>query len=246
MIKLCLFGYGKMGKIIDGLSSKEGFTTHYIVARKEDFLVEKLLECDVAIDFSTPESAFENIVHCIKSKIPIVSGTTGWLDKIDEAKKLLGESPHSAFLYGSNFSIGANLFFMVNKYLGTLMKDQPYNLSLTEIHHTTKLDSPSGTAISIANDLLALNSNKLKWVNQETTNTDEIGIISKREHDVKGTHVVTYDNEVDSISIEHKAKSREGFALGALKAAAWLKDKQGYFTVQDFIAETLKQENKNI
>jgi len=240
MIKLCLFGYGKMGKMIDGLSSKEGFTVHYIVKTASDFSTSKLRECDVAIDFSTPNAAFENISHCIQNNIPVVSGTTGWLDKLEQIKKLLDESPSSTFMYGSNFSIGANIFFLVNTFLGKLMSDQSYDLGITEIHHTTKLDAPSGTAISIANDIIKVNRNKVKWVNESTTSTEELSIISVREEDVKGTHIVTYKNEIDEISIEHKAKSREGFAIGALKAAAWLIGKKGYFSVQDFIAEELK------
>lgn len=240
MTKLCLLGYGKMGKMLDSLADNEGFRVEYIFDGKGHIDEKKIQECDVAIDFSTPTAAFRNIETCILNKIPVLSGTTGWLERMDDVKQLLNENQEAAFMYGSNFSIGANVFFMLNKYLGHLMNDQEYELGITEIHHTTKLDAPSGTAITLAKDIISVNHSKEIWKNEKTNDTEAVSIISLREKDVKGTHIVHYENSIDEIKISHRAKSREGFSRGALKAAKWIIGKTGYFSVQDFIEEELK------
>lgn len=234
MIKLALLGYGKMGKMIDALSENEGCKVHFIHKGNEVLNQELLQQCDVAIDFSIPSAALINITTCIKLGIPVVSGTTGWLDQLPQVQQDLKRFPASTFLYGSNFSIGANIFFALNIYLAKLMNNQAYNLSIDEIHHTTKLDAPSGTAISLAKDIIK-HSTKTEWVNQPTKEALKIPIISHREPDVKGTHTVTYSNLIDDITIEHKAHTREGFALGAIKAAKWLIGRKGYYTVQEYI-----------
>lgn len=238
MKKLALLGYGKMGQMIQSLSEKEDFVVSLIHDGGNELDLEKLKECDAAIDFSIPSAAFNNVSTCIKLNVPVVCGTTGWLDNLPEVEKLLEKHSSSAFMYGSNYSIGANIFFLTNKYLAKLMSSQSYNLELTEIHHTTKLDSPSGTAISIANDIIE-HTSKENWINETSNKEEIIPIISIREPGVKGTHIVSYINEIDEINIEHKALSREGFAIGALKAANWLIGKRGNFRVQEFIKEEL-------
>ncbi len=238
MKKLALLGYGKMGKMIASLAEKEGLSVVYINDGDHPFNREKLKECDVAIDFSVPTAAFENVSNCIKEGIPVISGTTGWLDKLPIVRGMINEHPDSAFMYGSNYSIGANIFFLINTQLAKLASSQDYALEITETHHTTKLDSPSGTAISLANDIIS-QTNKDKWINEESDDPNTVPIISIRETGVKGTHVVQYKNEIDEITIEHRAFSREGFALGALKAAKWLINKNGFYNVQEFIKDDL-------
>ncbi len=238
MKKLALLGYGRMGQMIESLSEKEGLSVQYIHNGETEINEELLKACDVAIDFSVPDAAFNNITACIKNQVPVVSGTTGWLEKLSDVYAALKENPHSAFMYGSNYSIGANIYFLLNSYLAKMMSEQDYRVELTEIHHTSKLDSPSGTAISIANDIIK-NSNKEKWVNESTDDADTIPIFSIREPEVRGTHIVKYHNTIDEICIEHKAHSREGFAIGALKAAKWLIGKKGNFTVQEYIKQEL-------
>lgn len=241
MTKLCLLGYGRMGKMIHSLAENEDFSVEYIYDGKKELDIKKLKKCDVAIDFSLPSSAFININTCIENNLPVVSGTTGWLENLPKIQETLSQHKDSAFLYGSNFSIGANIFFMLNSYLANLMSNQNYELGITEIHHTKKLDAPSGTAITIAKDIIENHPKKSQWVNNPSDSIDTVPIISIREEDVKGTHIVKYENHIDEISIEHKANSREGFALGALKAAKWLIGKNGYFTINDFVKEELSK-----
>ncbi|MBP6576788.1 MAG: 4-hydroxy-tetrahydrodipicolinate reductase [Chryseobacterium sp.] len=230
-MKIALVGYGKMGKIIDEISQNRG---HEIVARlRETPTAENLNNADVAIEFSNPEVAFENIKTCLENKIPVICGTTGWLDKKPEIEKIALEN-NTPFLYGSNFSLGVNLFFALNENLAKMMnKFNEYNCQLEEIHHIHKLDAPSGTAISLAEGIIQ-NSNFEAWKLEETKEK-ELGIFAIRENEVPGTHSVFYRSEVDEIEIKHTAYNRNGFALGAVIASEWIVDKKGIFTMKDVL-----------
>ena len=230
-MKIALLGYGKMGKIIEKLALEKG---HTIISKiNQDSSKEELLKADIAIEFSTPEAAVSNIKFCLENGIPIVSGTTGWLAHYDEMIKLC-ENRNGSFIYASNFSIGVNLFFSINEHISNLMKPwKDYQVSIEEIHHTKKLDAPSGTAITLAEGIVK-NSDKKNWkLNEEADGT--IKITAKRMDEVKGTHIINYDSNIDTISIKHEAHSRDGFALGALLAAEWLADKKGIFTMKDVL-----------
>lgn len=231
-MKIALFGYGKMGKTIERLAVERG---HTIVAKIDvDSLDYNIAKADVAIDFSIPSEAFNNIIICFNNNIPIVSGTTGWLDKYDKAVNICKEKKGS-FIYASNYSLGVNLFFELNKKLAQMMRNfEEYDVHLEEIHHTQKLDAPSGTAITLAEGIIE-NSDKNKWKLNVTDTKDEIPIVSKRIENVPGTHTVNYNSHVDEIEIKHTAKNRDGFALGAIIAAEWLKDKKGVFTMKDVL-----------
>ena len=230
-MKIALLGYGKMGKVIERIALKRG---HEIVLRKNiSDTFEGLENADVAIDFSAPDAAVSNISTCFNSGIPIVSGTTGWLDEYENIVTLCNEKK-GAFLYGSNFSLGVNIFFELNNYLAKIMsKFNQYKVELEEIHHLQKLDAPSGTAISLANGIIQ-NSNYKNW-SLEKGNPNEIFIDAKRIDNVPGTHTVSYNSEVDLIEIKHVAHNREGFALGAVLAAEFLKEKEGIFTMKDVL-----------
>lgn len=230
-MKIALVGYGKMGKIIDEISQNRG---HEIVARlRETPTAGNLNNADVAIEFSNPEVAFENIKTCLENKIPVICGTTGWLDKKPEIEKIALEN-NTPFLYGSNFSLGVNLFFALNENLAKMMnKFNEYNCQLEEIHHIHKLDAPSGTAISLAEGIIQ-NSNFEAWKLEETKEK-ELGIFAIRENEVPGTHSVFYRSEVDEIEIKHTAYNRNGFALGAVIASEWIVDKKGIFTMKDVL-----------
>ena len=230
-MKIALVGYGKMGKIIDEISQSRG---HEVVARlKETPTKESLNDADVVIEFSNPEAAFENIKVCLENKIPVICGTTGWLDKKPEIERIAVEQ-NSAFLYGSNFSLGVNLFFAINEKLAKLMNNvDEYQCQLEEIHHIHKKDAPSGTAISIAEGIIE-NSKYEAWKLGETKDK-ELGIFAIREDEVPGTHSVFYRSEVDEIEIKHTAFNRNGFALGAVIAAEWIVGKQGVFSMKDVL-----------
>ena len=239
-LRVCLIGYGQMGKSIDSILSNFDCETHHIIQRSEDWSNDKIKECDVAIEFSLPTTAKSNIIKSIEANLPIVSGTTGWLEDIDDVKTAISNNPKAAFLYGSNFSLGMNLFFRINQFTSSLMAvEDSYKLEMTEIHHTKKLDKPSGTAITLAEDIINTRSDKKTWINESTESSDTIGIISERIPDVPGTHIIQYENNIDSVRIEHIAKSRLGFAQGAILAAKWLVDKKGYFTISDYIDDLL-------
>lgn len=231
-MRIALVGYGKMGKIIDEIASKRG---HEVVARlKETPTAENLNNPDVVIEFSLPEVAYENIKACLENKIPVICGTTGWLDRKSEIENI-AIANDTAFLYGSNFSLGVNLFFALNEKLANLMKDvNEYSCQLEEIHHVHKLDAPSGTAISLAEGIFKNNPKFNSWKLDETQGT-ELGITAIRENEVPGTHSVYYRSEVDEIEIKHTAYNRNGFALGAVVAAEWIKDKKGNFTMKDVL-----------
>ena len=221
-----------MGKVIERIAQERG---HEIVLKKEEFnSFEGLSSADVAIDFSAPNIAVENISAAINLGIPIVSGTTGWLSRYDDMVQLC-EEKNGVFLYGSNFSLGVNLFFELNNYLAKLMTkfSEVYKISLEEIHHTQKLDSPSGTAISLANGIIE-NSKYTSWT-EELATENQIHIEAKRINDIPGTHSVYYKSDVDFIEIKHVAHNREGFALGALLASEWLIGKKGVFSMKDVL-----------
>ena len=231
-MKIALVGYGKMGHIIDEIATKKG---HEVVARlNETPTLENLNNPDVVIEFSNPEVAFNNIKVCLENKIPVICGTTGWLDRKAEIEEIAVEN-NSAFLYGSNFSLGVNLFFALNEKLANLMKDfSEYNIQLEEIHHTHKKDAPSGTAISLAEGIIKNNERFDAWKLEETLNK-ELGIFAIRQDEVPGTHSVYYKSEVDEIEIKHTAFNRNGFAIGAIIAAEWIIGKSGNFTMNDVL-----------
>ena len=231
-MKIALVGYGKMGKIIDEIATKRG---HEVVARlNETPTKENLNNPDVVIEFSSPESAFGNIKFCLENKIPVVAGTTGWLEKKPEVEKIALEN-ETGFLYGSNFSLGVNLFFALNEKLAEMMApfQNDYSCQLEEIHHIHKKDAPSGTAISIAEGIFK-HSDYNSWKLDETEGKS-LGIEAIREGEVPGTHSVYYRSEVDEIEIKHTAFNRNGFALGAVIAAEFLKDKKGIFSMKEVL-----------
>jgi len=234
-MKIALFGYGKMGKTIERIAIQRG---HEIVLKIDiDSKEIDLSIADIAIDFSTPNVAFENINTCFNTGIPVVSGTTGWLENYDQATQNCKVS-NGAFIYASNYSLGVNLFFELNKKLAALMHNfKEYTISMEEIHHTQKLDAPSGTAISLAEGIIKV-TDKESWSLGVTNNMNEIPIIAKRIENVPGTHTVSYISEVDEIEIKHTANSRDGFALGAVIAAEWLCDKKGVFSMKDVLGIT--------
>lgn len=231
-MKIALVGYGKMGKIIAEIAEKKG---HEIVARlNESPTLENLNNPDVAIEFSNPEVAFTNIKFCLEHHIPVISGTTGWLDQKSAIEKIATEN-NTAFLYGSNFSLGVNLFFALNEKLATLMKNfGEYKIQLEEIHHTQKKDAPSGTAISLAEGIIKNNPQFDAWKLEET-NGKELGIFALRQDEVPGTHSVFYRSDVDEIEIKHTAFNRNGFAIGAVMAAEWIQGKKGNFSMKDVL-----------
>lgn len=230
-VKIGLFGYGKMGKMLEQTAM---LRNHEIVARvdigtpKIDFSA-----MEVAIDFSSPDAAFPNIIQCLEHKIPVISGTTGWLERYDEAVRICQEKK-GALLYASNFSLGVHVFFELNRYLATLMKDfGQYTASIEEIHHTQKLDAPSGTAITLAEGIIA-GTKYDSWQRDNGSDT-AIGITSLREGTVPGAHTISYKSKVDTLQIKHTAHNREGFALGAVMAAEWIAGKTGVFDMRDVL-----------
>lgn len=230
-MKIALLGYGKMGQVIERIALERG---HEIVLRKTSADTFSGLEhADVAIDFSIPDAAVGNISACLNGNIPVISGTTGWLEHYPKMAALC-EDKQGAFIYGSNFSLGVNIFFELNEHLARIMAKFPqYKVAMEEIHHTQKLDAPSGTAISLAKDIIE-NSDYSSWA-LENAKSDEILIDAKRIENVPGTHSVFYHSDVDSIEIKHTAHNREGFALGAVIAAEWLQGKTGIFTMKDVL-----------
>jgi 4-hydroxy-tetrahydrodipicolinate reductase len=230
-MKIALLGYGKMGKTIEKLALEQG---HSVVFKSTSNSSEgKFEDAEVAIEFSSPEAAFHNISKALTSGIPIISGTTGWLEKYDEIVKLC-EARNGSLIYASNFSVGVNLFFSINDYASKLMsKWRDYDVSVEEIHHTEKKDAPSGTAITIAEGILKY-SEKKNW-NLDAESNDELKITAKRQSNVKGTHIVKYESSIDSISLHHEAHSRDGFANGAILAAEFLKDRKGIFTMKQVL-----------
>ncbi len=234
-MKLALLGYGKMGKAIEKVAKDRG---HEIILKTNSstlFSPKSLKDVDVAIEFSTPNNAPYNILTCFDADVPVVVGTTGWYNEFELISKRCKEE-EQAMLYATNFSIGVNIFFEINRRLAQLMSKQTqYNLTIEEIHHTEKLDAPSGTAISLAQQIIENNINYKQWEKEQTTQPKSIPIESKRIENVAGTHIVSYDSNVDTLEIKHTAKNREGFALGAVLGAEFLKDKKGIFTMKDVL-----------
>jgi 4-hydroxy-tetrahydrodipicolinate reductase len=230
-MKIALLGYGKMGKVIERIALERG---HEIVLRKDEFnTYDGLSTADVAIDFSVPSAAVDNISASFNANVPVVSGTTGWLEHYDEMIALCNEKK-GGFISSSNFSLGVNIFFGLNEYLAKIMNQfDSYKVTMEEIHHIHKLDAPSGTAISLAQGVIQ-NSSYSNWTLEEAKK-GEIHIEAKRIGEVPGTHTVNYDSAIDSIEIKHTAHNREGFALGAVIAAEWLAGKQGIFTMKDVL-----------
>ena len=232
-MKIALLGYGRMGKTIEKIALNRG---HEIVLKvDENSKNYNINVADIAIDFSIPKAAFTNITNCFKNNIPVVSGTTGWLNEFDDAIDIC-KSNNGAFIYASNFSLGVNIFFELNEYLAKMMANlNDYTIEMEEIHHTKKLDAPSGTAITLAEGIIKHKAKK-SWNLDTVTNTNtEIPIIAKRIPEIPGTHKISYKSDVDSINIEHIAHNREGFALGAVIAAEWLLDKNGIFTMKNVL-----------
>ena len=230
-MKIALLGYGRMGKEIEKIAQQRG---HEIVIRDNGEESYDISKADVAIDFSIPSAAYNNITNCFKNNIPVVSGTTGWLDKYDDALAVCKEN-NGGFIYASNFSLGVNIFFELNNQLAKMMSalDQ-YKVDIEEIHHTKKLDAPSGTAITLAEGIID-NTNRKSWELDGEASEEVIPITAVRTPDVPGTHTINYNSVVDSIEIKHTAHNRQGFALGAVIAAEWLKNKQGVFTMRDVL-----------
>ncbi|HTG67294.1 MAG TPA: 4-hydroxy-tetrahydrodipicolinate reductase, partial [Flavobacterium sp.] len=227
-MKIALLGYGKMGQVIERIALERG---HEIVLKKDEFnTYDGLANADVAIDFSVPMAAVDNISASFNNNVPVVSGTTGWLDRYDEMIALCKEK-NGGFISSSNFSLGVNLFFGLNEYLAKMMANiDGYNVTMEEIHHIHKLDAPSGTAISLAQGVIENSNTYNNWTLENAT-ANEIHIEAVRTGEVPGTHTVTYDSGIDSIEIKHTAHNREGFALGAVIAAEWLAGKQGIFSM---------------
>lgn len=236
-MKIALIGYGKMGRMIEEIALQRG---HQIVLKidvsnQQDFIKESISNANVAIEFTGPDSAFENVMKCIEFGIPVVSGSTGWNNKLEEAKNNCREK-NGSFLHTSNFSVGVNIFFEVNKLLSKLMaSQQDYDVTMKEIHHTQKKDAPSGTAVTLAEQILSNISAKKTWVNHPANSKEQLSIISERIDPAPGTHSVKYSSEVDDIEIIHTAHSRKGFALGAVLAAEYISGKKGIFSMKDVL-----------
>jgi 4-hydroxy-tetrahydrodipicolinate reductase len=234
---IAIIGYGKMGHMIEEVAVQRG---HEIVLKinienTEDFTKENMAKTDVAIEFTGPHTAYENVKKCIDFGVPVVSGSTGWNAKLEEMKEYAKQKGGS-FLHTSNFSIGVNIFFEVNRLLAKLMAShKEYDVVLKEIHHTAKLDAPSGTAVTLAEQVLANIPRKVKWVNKDAASSGELSVISERIDPAAGTHFVKYTSEIDDIEIIHTAHNRKGFALGAVLAAEYISDKSGIFSMQQVL-----------
>lgn len=236
-MKLALIGYGKMGKAIEEVALHRG---HEIVLKIDlpnmhEFTQENLAQTDVVIEFTSPHSAFDNVKKCLEFNIPVICGSTGWTDKLEEMKNLCTEK-NGAFIYSSNYSVGVNIFFEVNKKLASLMAPhKEYEVILEETHHTQKKDAPSGTAITLAEQILGMVHRKKQWVNELSDNPEDLEIISQRVDPAPGTHSVKYSSVIDNIEIVHTAHNRTGFATGAVLAAEFIQNKKGFFGMKDVL-----------
>ena len=234
-MKVALLGYGKMGKTIEEVLLNRA---HIVCLRQDGEAtsedVEALKTADIAIDFSVPTSALQNIENCFNVDVPVVVGTTGWYDNFSAVKEKCLNGNRTLF-YASNFSIGVNILFDINKQLAKLMNEHEYEVSIEEVHHIQKIDSPSGTAITLAEGIIENIDRKSSWIKGSTTNENELAVNAKREREVPGTHLIRYENNIDKIEIMHEAKGREGFALGAVLAAEWAVNKKGVFNMQDML-----------
>jgi 4-hydroxy-tetrahydrodipicolinate reductase len=236
-MRIALIGYGKMGQAIEEIARTRG---HEIVLKVsienvEDNTIDNIRKADVAIEFTGPQSAFDNIIRCLDAGVPVVSGSTGWLERLGAVKQHC-RLHQGGFLYASNFSVGVNIFFEVNRRLAALMAPHSeYQIRITEIHHTEKKDAPSGTAISLAEQILEKIPRKKGWVNHISDNLDELEILSERTDPAPGTHRIEYDSAVDTIEITHTAHNRRGFAMGAVLAAEFLQGKKGIYQMSDVL-----------
>lgn len=240
-MNIALIGYGKMGKEIEKIALDRGHKMALVIDldNQADFTAEKLKGIDAAIEFTIPNNAVNNVKRCIDFGVPVVCGTTGWMSEKPEVEAYCKEK-NGCFFYASNYSLGVNLFFRLNRYLAEMMsKFKEYNPSMEEVHHTQKLDAPSGTAISLAEQILQADKRKTKWVNHAENHPEELSIISVREDPAPGKHTIMYDSDVDVISICHDAKNRKGLALGAVVAAEFIAGKKGCFTMDDVLKEVL-------
>jgi 4-hydroxy-tetrahydrodipicolinate reductase len=236
-MKLALIGYGKMGKAIEEIALHKGHEIVLKIGRSniEEFNNERLSQADVAIEFTNPHSALENVKKCVEAGVPVVCGSTGWTDQLDEIKSLVADR-NGSFIFASNFSVGVNIFFEVNKHLATLMSAHPdYEVILEETHHTQKKDAPSGTAITLAEQVMQQLKRKKRWVNELSDLPEDLEIISQRIDPAPGTHNVRYSSAIDNIEIIHTAHNRKGFASGAVLAAEFIKDRKGVFTMKDVL-----------
>ncbi len=236
-MNIALIGYGKMGKAIHEVAKQRGHEAVLIIDinNANELIVENLKKVDVAIEFTNPHTAFNNVYFCLQNQVPVVCGSTGWLEKLDDTKKIAEENK-TGLIVASNFSVGVNIFFEINKRLASLMNaHKEYSIKLTEVHHTEKKDAPSGTAISLAEQILEQIGRKTKWINEETISPDELAIISQRIDPAPGTHHVNYSSVIDDIEIIHTAHNRTGFALGAILAAEFIKDKHGFFGMKEVL-----------
>ena len=236
-MQIALIGYGKMGKAIEEIAIKKG---HSIILKIDfdnphDFTAKALSEADVAIEFTHPDSAFDNIRKCLEFGVPVVSGTTGWLERMDEIKKIC-KDVNGTFVYASNYSIGVNIFFEVNKRLAELMsRRKEYNVEMEEVHHTQKKDAPSGTAITLAEHILERIPGKREWINEKDDDPSKLVIISKRIDPAPGTHIIRYSSPIDDIEVSHTAHNRVGFASGAVLAAEYTAGRKGIFSMKDVL-----------
>jgi 4-hydroxy-tetrahydrodipicolinate reductase len=236
-MKLALIGYGKMGKAIHEIAKERGHEAVLIIdlENAHDLTPENIMKADVAIEFTSPHTAFNNVMFCLKNRVPVVCGSTGWLEKLEEVKQTAAHQ-HTGLIVASNFSVGVNIFFEINKRLAALMNThKEYEITLKEVHHTQKKDAPSGTAISLAEQVLEEIGHKQKWVNEKTLQPHELSIISERVDPAPGTHHVKYSSTVDDIEIIHTAHNRTGFALGAVLAAEFLVGKEGFFGMKEVL-----------
>jgi 4-hydroxy-tetrahydrodipicolinate reductase len=236
-LKIIIIGYGRMGQEIKQIAEKRGHEVILTIDKdnQQDFTPENLSKGDVAIEFTLPNAAYENIITCFRSGLPVVSGTTGWLEQYYEVRKYCLEND-GAFFYASNFNIGMNLFFKVNEYFAKIMNQYSnYDIEIEEIHHVHKVDAPSGTAVTLAESLINEIKRKNKWKKEEAKEEDEIPVKSVREDEIPGIHKVTYSSSFDDIELKHSAKSREGFALGAVMAAEFIHNKKGIYSMDDLL-----------
>ncbi|MFI3268144.1 MAG: 4-hydroxy-tetrahydrodipicolinate reductase [Rikenellaceae bacterium] len=236
-MNIAIIGYGKMGHEIEKILISRSHNVALIIDidNQNDFTKENFKDIDVAIEFTAPHTAYDNICKCMEIGVPVVCGTTAWLDKYDEVLALC-EKTNGAFFYSSNYSIGVNIFFKVNKMLAKLMNPyENYDVTVEEVHHTQKKDSPSGTAVTLAEGILENIERKNSWVGNTTTEPDELEVLGIRRSIVPGTHTITWESEIDMIEIKHLAKGRQGFALGAVVAAEYLCGKKGVYTMDDII-----------
>lgn len=236
-MNIALIGYGKMGKAIHEIIKQRGHEVVLIIdlENAQELTAENIKKADVAIEFTSPHTAYSNVSFCLQNGVPVVCGSTGWLDRLEEVKQLAAQQ-HTGLIVASNFSVGVNIFFEINKRLAALMDaHKEYEITLKEIHHTQKKDAPSGTAISLAEQILDQIGRKQKWVNEQSLQPQELSIISERVDPAPGTHHVKYSSTIDDIEIIHTAHNRTGFALGAVLAAEFLKGKEGFFGMKEVL-----------